>query len=237
MLKRLDQLIAILVEPRTAGNIGAVARAMKTMGLSRLRLVSPVPYQQGEARWLAHGSTDILDQAQSFTTLAEAVHDVDFIVAASGREGEKRGPTLTPEEVAPRLLRHLETHSAAILFGREDNGLTNDEIAISHAVIKIPAATRYPSLNLAQAAMVIFYEIYIATQSVPPSKNVEKAESTFFEPLIQRVAVAMENAGFQSRVTPATFRTSLRRALERSNLSANDIKTIHKALDLLSPRK
>ena len=226
----------ILVEPRHAGNIGSVARAMKNMGLRELRLVNPVPFESGEAQWLAHGATDILQDAKRFDSLGAALEGFGFIVAASGREGTRRGPVSTPRENAVTVLEQLRVQPVALVFGREDIGLVNDEICLANRVVRIPTAVPFPSINLAQAVMIVLYEIQLASLTPNESTPVEKADSTMFEPLVDRIANLMASIGFESRVTPATFRTSLRRVFDRSHFAPNDMRTIHKVFDLLEEK-
>jgi len=148
----------VLVEPAVPENVGAAARAIKTMGFDSLRLINPCDFLEGKAKWLAHASGEVLNNAGVFTSLAQALSDVDFVIATSAKTRSVRGDH-HPAEMLPELLRQkaLGIHSAAIVFGREESGLTNAEIGLCHITTYIPMATVYPSLNLGQAVMLYAY--------------------------------------------------------------------------------
>jgi len=154
----------ILVETSRAGNIGAVARAMKTMGFSELVLVSPRfdgALQDAEAVAFASGAGDILAGARVVATMAEALEGINFAAAVSARLREFSPPVLTPREVAAQLVAHEELH-AALIFGNERFGLPNQIVEQCNVLINIPANPDYSSLNLSQAAQVLAYECRMA---------------------------------------------------------------------------
>lgn len=145
----------VLVEPAVPENVGAAARAMKTMGFANLRLVNPCEFGEGKARWVAHASSEILDDAGVFPTLEAAVSDVDFVVATSAKLRSVKGDHHSVGDLTKIILNKKQSiSSVAIVFGREESGLTNDEMRICHISTYIPMATTYPSLNLAQAVML-----------------------------------------------------------------------------------
>lgn len=154
------RLTIILVAPARAENIGAAARAMKTMGFTDLRIVDSQAHLEPATRWVAHGSGDIIDNISVFPTLAEALHDVEFTVATTARSRAKFHYYATPAELLPLLqeksgwMRH-----AALVFGREDSGLTNEELALADVLTGVPMVADYPSLNLGQAVMVYCYQL------------------------------------------------------------------------------
>jgi len=154
------RLSIILVEPARAENIGAAARAMKTMGLNELRIVASEAYLEPAARWVAHGSGDILDNARHFDCLAAALADVDFSIATTARSRAKFHYYATPEQLQTLLEEKQQWlgHSA-LIFGREDSGLTNEELALADILTGIPMQADYPSLNLGQAVMVYCYQL------------------------------------------------------------------------------
>lgn len=153
------ELVFILVEPARGENVGAAARAMKTMGFSQLRLVNPCDLTR-EARWVAHESAELLEQAQQFGSLSAALQDVDFSIACSARRRLDHDDYLTPSE-CHQALSHKGSHvqRAAIVFGRESSGLTGAELALCDAATSIPIAVPQPSLNLAQAVMLYAWEL------------------------------------------------------------------------------
>lgn len=154
------QLSIILVSPARAENIGAAARAMKTMGFTDLRIVASQAYLEPAARWVAHGAGDILDNIRHFDTLEAALEGIDFTVATTARSRAKFHYYATPEQLLPLLEEKRQwTGQSALVFGREDSGLTNDELALADILTGIPMKADYPSLNLGQAVMVYCYQL------------------------------------------------------------------------------
>ncbi|WET40089.1 tRNA/rRNA methyltransferase [Citrobacter enshiensis] len=154
------RLTIILVAPARAENIGAAARAMKTMGFTDLRIVDSQAHLEPATRWVAHGSGDIIDNISVFPTLAEALHDVEFTVATTARSRAKFHYYATPAELVPLLQEKSGWMShAALVFGREDSGLTNEELALADVLTGVPMVADYPSLNLGQAVMVYCYQL------------------------------------------------------------------------------
>ncbi len=163
-----DNVYFILVEPKEAGNIGASARAIKNMGFKNLCLVKPTHHalQEGgngglpdEARWLAHNALDVLEKAEIHDSLTEAIKDKSLIVGTTRRIGKKRGVILPVESGVDSLAEIAIANKVAILFGREDKGLYNEEIEDCGFLMTIPASSKQPSLNLAQAVLIIAYEL------------------------------------------------------------------------------
>lgn len=185
------QLTIILVGPARAENVGAAARAMKTMGFNALRIVASDAHRQPAARWVAHGSTDILDNARTFPSLAEALADVDFSIATTARSRAKFHYYATPEQLVPLIAEKSQwMGSCALIFGREDSGLTNDELALADVLTGVPMAADYPSLNLGQAVMVYCYQLSALAQQV--SKDEPLEESQQLGALRQRVTALLE---------------------------------------------
>ena len=149
----------ILVSPARAENVGAAARAMKTMGFSELRIVNSTVWQDPAAYRVAHGATDILDNVQQFADLASALADVDFSVATTARSRARYHYYATPHQ-AESLLKEKQQwlNRLALVFGCEESGLTNEELALVDVLTGIPMAVEYPSLNLGQAVMVFCYQ-------------------------------------------------------------------------------
>ncbi|MGC8865710.1 MAG: tRNA/rRNA methyltransferase [Bacteroidales bacterium] len=150
----------ILVEPAVPGNVGAAARAIKTMGFSDLRLVNPCDHLSQEARLLAHASNEILENALVFSSLQEALADIDFSVATSAKRRNVKEDIILSYNL-PEFIRKKDDaiHHLAVVFGREESGLTNEEINLCHRISKVPLQTYYPSLNLAQSVMIYAYEL------------------------------------------------------------------------------
>ena len=164
------RLSIVLVSPARAENIGAAARAMKTMGFHELRIVDSVAHLEPATRWVAHGSTDIIDGSTCYPTLAEALHDVDFTVATTARSRARFHYYATPQELLPMLEEKAQWMGhAALVFGREDSGLTNEELALADVLTGVPMVADYPSLNLGQAVMVYCYQLSSLLQTTNPT--------------------------------------------------------------------
>ena len=152
------KLFYILVEPAVSGNIGAAARALKTMGQQHLILVNPAPYFNDEAKMLGHGSWDILENAQVYKSFDDVVNNFDFLIGTSAKNRSVKYDYY-PVEKAKTILynKNNSIQKAAIVFGREERGLTNDELQACDIISYVPMAISYPSLNLAQAVMLYAY--------------------------------------------------------------------------------
>ena len=155
----------ILVAPARAENVGAAARAMKTMGFSDMRIVDSEAHLQPAAGWVAHGSGDILDNIRTYPTLEQALHDVDFTVATTARSRARFHYYATPQQLLPLMEEKAQwMNHAALVFGREDSGLTNDELALADVLTGVPMVADYPSLNLGQSVMVYCYQLTTLVQ-------------------------------------------------------------------------
>lgn len=154
------QLHIVLVAPARPENVGAAARAMKTMGFTSLRIVDSEAHLQPAARWVAHGAGDILDGVQTFATLEQALADVDFTVATTARSRARFHYYCTPQQLLGQLGERSQwVGQAALVFGREDSGLTNEELELADLLTGVPMQADYPSLNLGQAVMVYCYQL------------------------------------------------------------------------------
>lgn len=161
-------LSIVLVAPARAENIGAAARAMKTMGFTDLRIVDSTAHLEPATRWVAHGSGDIIDNITTYDTLADALHDISFTVATTARSRAKFHYYATPTELVPLLAEKSEwLTKAALVFGREDSGLTNEELELADVLTGVPMVADYPSLNLGQAVMVYCYQLASLMQTTP----------------------------------------------------------------------
>jgi tRNA (cytidine32/uridine32-2'-O)-methyltransferase len=158
----------VLVETSHPGNIGSVARAMKNMGLSRLALINPKKFPHDEATALAGNAGDVLDKAQVFSSIEEAVKNSKIIFATSARERTIEWPVASAKDAAQEINQlAAENIEVSILFGREDRGLTNEELQLSNKHLIIPADPEYPVLNIAMSTQVVCYELYQASHNQP----------------------------------------------------------------------
>ena len=174
-----DKVTVVLVNTSHPGNIGACARAMKNMGISRLTLVQPADFPSGVAVGRAVSALDILENATVVETLAAAITDCGLVIGASARSRKIPWPMLSPAQLGVKVVRESEINEVALVFGREDSGLNNDELQLCHFHVQIPADENYSSLNLAAAVMVICYELRKAGLE---SKGIkETAEDEFWD--------------------------------------------------------
>jgi len=156
----LDNIVVVLSHTTEPGNIGAACRAMKTMGLKQLRLISPLNPKGRSARALAHGAEDVLDGATVVDNLSDAVADAVLVCGTTGRRRQMRKQALmAPSAFADRIVSHSCQGTVAVLFGTERAGLTNDEVDICRFLSAVPTATAQSSLNLAMAVMLYSWEI------------------------------------------------------------------------------
>ena len=221
----------ILVEPAVPENVGAAARAIKTMGFTELILVNPCDYLSGPARWLAHGSGEILEQARVFPSLTEAFSSFDFVIGTSA----KRRSVKYDYFPLPGLIEFLKSkgntiQKIAVVFGREESGLRNNELKLCDLVTTIPMKTTFPSLNLAQAVMLYAWELSKMSSFVKTEKSLKNEESLHV--LIQKVSAILLETGFeeQSAIFP--------RFLERmSFLEDDDIHLLHSFCNKFPERK
>lgn len=157
----------ILVEPKVPENIGAAARAIKTMGFENLWLVNTKAHLETPAKWVAHGSGDILDNARTFTDLESAWQELDLLIATTAKNRSVKLEYSTPADCKSFIWDKAgKMQRVGLVFGREESGLTNNEMRLCDKVSSVPMATDYPSLNLAQAVMIYAYEFAALQQNI-----------------------------------------------------------------------
>jgi tRNA (cytidine32/uridine32-2'-O)-methyltransferase len=156
-----DNITIVLMETSHPGNIGAVARAMKNMGLTRLTLVAPERFPDPEAIWRSVSAADVLERARVVDTLDEAIADASFVVGTSARERRIPWPVLDARRASREIAEHAGRGEVAVLFGREDSGLSNEELTRCNLHLSIPTGDSYSSLNLAMAVQIVCYELHM----------------------------------------------------------------------------
>ena len=216
----LNNIRIVLVAPSHPGNIGAAARAMKTMGLSRLLLVNPRRYPDPQAEWRAAQATDVLDRCRVCASLDEAIADCHWVVGASARPRRIPWPVADVRAAARKLLAEAAAGQVAVLFGREADGLSNEELQRCNAHLRIPASPDYPSLNLAMAVQVVAYELF-AAEAPPAESEWDRPPATAAEveamlAHLERLLVAAE---FLDPDNPGQTLTRLRRLAARAGLT------------------
>ena len=173
--KDLHRVRIVLVEPTHPGNVGAAARAMKAMGLDRLCLVAPRRFPSAEATARAAGADDVLHAARIVESLDDALADCGFVLGTTARPRRIEWPVLDAREGARRAVAQAARTPVAVVFGRESAGLTNAELDRCHALVRIPAAARFSSLNVAAAVQIIAYEMRVAAHGEGAGAHGERA--------------------------------------------------------------
>jgi tRNA/rRNA methyltransferase len=211
----------VLVRAKNSGNVGSAARAMKNMGLGDLRLVAPRRYRPAAAAAMAVHAGDVLARARRHDSLQEAIADCVWVVGTTCRPGPYRNRPLTPREAAPEVLAVGEAHPAALVFGPEDRGLSNEELKLCHELVTIPSDSGYPSLNLAQAVLVCAYELFLARHPVrAPSPTLATSEK--LERMYDQLGRALLRIGFLHGANPEHIMFTLRRVFGRARLDARE---------------
>lgn len=214
----------VLVAPARAENVGAAARAMKTMGFTRMRIVASDVWRDEAARRVAHGAGDILDNVESYDSLAAALADVDFTIATTARSRAKFHYYATPQQLVPMLEeKRTWIGRCALVFGREDSGLTNDELMLADVLTGVPMVADYPSLNLGQAVMVYCYQLSSLMQL--PAVSVPENDRHQLQALRQRVAALLAKLEVDDDVKMADWLTQRLGLLEQ-----RDTAMLHRLL-------
>lgn len=216
----------VLVGTQSPGNIGMVCRAMKNMGLTDLRLVNPCQVDHPEALKFAVSARDLLDSARIFTSLEEALEDCEISVATTRRHGKYRQEISTPEEIAAKVKAQAGRHRVALVFGREDSGLTTDEVAVCRWQSTIPTADDYGSLNLAQAVLIFCYELFKGNGVSPASEPRALAGSAAMEALYGQMERTLLRIGFLNPQNPAHLMRTLRRIYSRAELDEREVAVL-----------
>jgi len=224
----LDKFTFVLFSPKSSGNVGAAARALKNMGFGDLRLVAPREYDQRAAAAMAVHADDVLARARIFPDLGAALDDRTLTVGTTCRGGPYRSETRAVRDAAPELIAESEANRIAIVFGPEDFGLTNLEIAQCQRLVTIPTAPAYPSLNLAQAVMVVAYELMMAAGATRVTAEAgEFTSASAVEAMHRRMAEALVAIGFLPADNPDHLMLTLRAMLGRSGVRARELDILN----------
>ena len=222
----LENIRIVLVEPSHPGNIGAAARAMKTMGIGRLALVRPERFPDPQAEWRAAGAGDVVERCRVFDDLEAAIGDCVWVVGTSARQRRIPWPVGDVREAAAEVVRQAGTGPVAVLFGRETSGLTNDELQRCNMHLQIPASKDYPSLNLAMAVQVVTYEIFrqaAAAKPQPRAWDKTPATAAAVEALLAHLERSLVETGFLDPENPGQTLTRLRRLFTRVQLDETEV--------------
>lgn len=228
----------VLVGTTHPGNIGACARAMKNMGVSDLALVNPKYFPHEDATARASGAEDVLRKAKLFASLDEALADCNYVAGASARSRTIGWPTVMPRECATRLLAESEQGIAAVVFGPEKSGLTNDDLDRCHTLLTIPTVPGFSSLNLAMAVQVVCYELRVSQLSgdcVPPLRDTPLATGDELEHFYAHLESVLTASSFLDPDNPRQLMRRLRRLFARAEPDRNEINILRGILVSIDP--
>jgi TrmH family RNA methyltransferase len=234
----------VLVAPSHPGNIGAAARAMKNMGLTRLVLVQPKQFPHAEATARAAGADDVLAAARVVPSLAAALEGCGFVAATTARDRDQYFRVVDVHEAAARIVSEARRSPAAVVFGAERSGLSNEELEAAHALVRIPASSVYPSLNLAMAVQLVAYELFRASRAAagsgaagaPGAAPLATAEE--LQRLYGHFAQVLEEIDFRDRTQSGTHLMSrIRRFLQRAELDENEVNILRGLLTAVQNRR
>jgi TrmH family RNA methyltransferase len=223
----LDAMRVVLDQPQDPVNVAAVLRAMKNMGVHRLWLVDGVAIEPERVEGVAHGTAELVAQIQRVPRLGDALDDCTFVAAFTARRRAAARTILEPRALAARVLSEAECGPCALLFGREDRGLSNAALDRAHVVVTIPT-TAHASLNLAQAVMIALYEIHVAAPSAsrrlaPPRHEAPPASIAELERLYEDVQHTLEAIDFFKSRHPEHILRTVRTLTHRAAPDAREV--------------
>jgi tRNA/rRNA methyltransferase/tRNA (cytidine32/uridine32-2'-O)-methyltransferase len=227
----LSNIKIVLVETSHPGNIGGVARAMKNMAMNQLRLVNPKIFPSAEATSRASGADDLLAKAGIYPTLQEAIADCQLVIGASARSRTISWPEINPRESAAKCLAQNTQTNIALVFGRENSGLTNQELDLCQYLLKIPCTPDYSSLNIAAAVQVVCYELFVAATDLTGFKNrsgldeneTPLASAEQMESFYQHLQQTLADIGFLQPEKTQSLMRKLRRIYNRTLLDTKEL--------------
>lgn len=224
----LSNLRVVLVEPQYAGNIGAVCRAMKNFGASDLVLVNPCNHLSEEGRMFAVRARDILESARIVPSLREALQDTGWSIGTTTRVRDTHFPTFLPDEIAKRVGQIDRKTRIALVLGREDNGLTTEELHQCSVVSTIPTDERYSSLNISQSALLYLYSLFRAQLDGNPTFEWRLAKENEMDILYDRIRRLLDTIEFPARTTNEDYIIGIRRIFGRTPMEDRDVRILHK---------
>lgn len=216
----MARLRVVLVEPREAGNAGAVARVMKNFGFEDLWIAGEHPPLLPVAGWWASGADDVLAGARHVPSLREAIGDAHLTVATTSMRGRTSPVTFSPRTLANRFAELGEEQTLALVFGREDSGLTREELMLCQHTAAIPASATFPTMNLAQSVCVFCYELS-SIAPLPGGRSLARAE--LVERLHQQARELLLQAGFLHENNPDRIYDDLRAIAGRADLDEREV--------------
>jgi TrmH family RNA methyltransferase len=230
----------VLVDPAHPGNIGAVARAMKNMGLAELHLVRPRFFPSSEATARASGADDVLNAARVHESFEAAIADCGFVVGTSARLRHLSFDLVEPRECAQQIASAAQTGHVAVVFGSERVGLTNEELSKCNLLVTIPTHAEYSSLNLAMAVQVLAYEIWLNIRpeaAQTPPLDVPLASGEDMARLYTHIEEVLEYIDFRDRNGGGHLMARIRRLFNRARLDQNEMNILRGILTAVQARR
>ena len=234
--KLLDSIRIVLSRTSHPGNIGAAARAMKTMGLSQLYLVEPNVFPNSQAEAMASGASDVLANAVVCDTLTQALTGTVLALGVSARRRDIMAEVLTPTEAATRLLSEAQIAPVALVFGNETSGLSNDELGLCQGLVTIAANPDYSSLNLAAAVQVVCYEVRQSWLNHPawPQPEIDAATMDEIERFYAHLETTLAELAFLNPGSPGKLMLKMRRLFSRTRLAKEEVNILRGILTATS---
>jgi len=221
-----ENISIILAGTKYPGNIGSAARAMYNMGLSQLVLAAPQCKIDEDAYRMAKAGKDILDAAKACRSLKSALRGIRFLVGTTGKSGGYRAQAHTPRALTPKILDFAEEQKVGILFGPEDTGLVDEDLRHCQLLIRIPTQTKANSINLAQAVMLMCYELLLGSLEHEPRRVPKLASVQQVESMYAQMERALLDIGFLHAQNAKHMMFALRRMLGRAGLESSDVGTL-----------
>ena len=229
MKARTKNISIVLYKPKYAGNVGSVARAAKNMEITGIVVVGSKEFDREEMEQRStHLAADVLDRIVYEPSIEKALGGFNYIVGTTARLGRARGPFVTPRAAAQNIASLSQNNKIALLFGPEDTGLANEQLRLCHSVVTIPTSREFTSLNLSQAAMILCYEIFVASPSAAGAAEVapKLALSSETEGMYRQIKDLLSEIGFLNPENPEYWMLDLRRFFARSGLLSREVKII-----------
>ena len=243
MQQAYNRVRFVLVSPAQPGNIGGAARAIKNMGFAQLVLVQPQIFPSDRARWRAAGAADILEQARVVESFDEAIADCQLVIGTSARERRIPWPLIDPAQCGQQVAKESQQGEVALVFGREDSGLTNEELQRCQMHVHIPTSPVYSSLNLSAAVQVLAYEVRKGLLGLDPAQlavsaadDEPPASAADLENMLLHFEEVMVQSGFLDPNNPRQTVTRLRRMMNRIRPDQSEVAILRGFLSSVDSR-
>jgi len=222
-----ENITIILKGPKYAGNVGSVARCAKNMGIDRLVVVGAKALPAEDMKLMStHAAADLVEEIRYHESLEKILGEFEFIVGTTSRLGSVRGPVISPRQMAETLLDISQHNRVALLFGPEDRGLSNEDLRHCQALVTIPTAAPFKSINLSHAVMILCYELLAISRESADSFTPRLATAAEAAGMYRQIQALLERIGFLNPQNPAYWMVHIRRFFARTKLQAKDVKII-----------